>query len=110
MTAWASSGVRALAVEPSGSVIAVGGGGGGPGAAGGAPSPGVPAGTGDAGWLRAFDAVVPPVLRAFAPQVLVTQHGCDTHELDPLADALDRVLTLTGGQLTDDRAMEVWRA
>ena len=29
-----------------------------------------------------------------------------THELDPLADALDRVLTLTGGRLTDDRAME----
>ena len=45
----------------------------------------LPAGTGDAGWLRAFDAVVPPVVRAFAPQVLVTQHGCDTHALDPLA-------------------------
>ncbi|HEU0104097.1 MAG TPA: acetoin utilization protein AcuC, partial [Mycobacteriales bacterium] len=45
----------------------------------------LPAGTGDAGWLRAFDAVVPPVLRAFAPQVMVTQHGCDTHALDPLA-------------------------
>ncbi len=42
-------------------------------------------GTGDAGWLRAFDAIVPPVVRAFAPQVLVTQHGCDTHALDPLA-------------------------
>ncbi len=48
----------------------------------------LPAGTGDAGWLRAFDAVVPPVLRAFAPQVLVTQHGCDTHALDPLAHLL----------------------
>ena len=45
----------------------------------------LPAGTGDAGWLRAFDAVVPPVLRAFGPQVMVTQHGCDTHALDPLA-------------------------
>jgi acetoin utilization protein AcuC len=48
----------------------------------------LPMGTGDAGWLRAFDAVVPPVLRAFAPQVLVTQHGCDTHALDPLAHLL----------------------
>jgi len=37
----------------------------------------LPAGTGDAGWLRAFDAVVPPLLRAFRPQVLVTQHGWD---------------------------------
>ena len=45
----------------------------------------LPMGTGDAGWLRAFDAIVPPVLRAFGPQVLVTQHGCDTHALDPLA-------------------------
>ncbi len=45
----------------------------------------LPAGTGDAGWLRAFDAVVPQVLRAFEPQVMVTQHGCATHALDPLA-------------------------
>ncbi|HSZ42800.1 MAG TPA: acetoin utilization protein AcuC [Trebonia sp.] len=46
----------------------------------------LPAGTGDAGWLRAFDAVVPPLLRAFKPTVLVTQHGCDSHALDPLAN------------------------
>ena len=45
----------------------------------------LPAGTGDAGWLRAFDAVVPPLLRAFKPSVLVSQHGCDSHRLDPLA-------------------------
>ncbi len=45
----------------------------------------LPAGTGDAGWLRAFDAVAIPLLRAFKPTVLVTQHGCDSHRLDPLA-------------------------
>ena len=45
----------------------------------------LPAGTGDAGWLRAFDAIVPPLLRVFRPQVLVSQHGCDGHRLDPLA-------------------------
>ena len=45
----------------------------------------LPAGTCDAGWLRAFDAVVPPLLREFRPQVLVSQHGCDGHRLDPLA-------------------------
>jgi acetoin utilization protein AcuC len=39
-------------------------------------------------WLAAFDAVVPPLLRAFAPTVLVTQDGCDTHALDPLAHLL----------------------
>jgi acetoin utilization protein AcuC len=45
----------------------------------------LPPGTRDAEWLRAFHAVVPPLLRAFAPDVLVTQHGCDSHVLDPLA-------------------------
>jgi acetoin utilization protein AcuC len=59
---------------------------GGPGAIGSAVNVALPAGTGDAGWLRAFDAVVPPVLAEFAPQVLVTQHGCDSHRHDPLAD------------------------
>jgi acetoin utilization protein AcuC len=59
---------------------------GGRDAAGSAVNVALPAGTGDAGWLRAFHAVVPPLLRAFAPQVLVSQHGCDTHWLDPLAN------------------------
>jgi len=45
----------------------------------------LPAGTGDAGWLRALDAVAVPLLRAFKPTVLVSQHGCDSHRLDPLA-------------------------
>jgi acetoin utilization protein AcuC len=42
-------------------------------------------GTGDAGWLRAFGAVVPPLVRSFHPEVIVTQLGCDTHHTDPLA-------------------------
>ena len=58
---------------------------GGPGAEGTAVNLALPSGTGDAGWLRAFHAVVPPVVRAFAPEVLVTQHGCDSHMDDPLA-------------------------
>ena len=58
---------------------------GGPGAEGSAVNVALPAGTGDASWLRAFHAIVPPLLRQFGPQVLVSQHGCDTHRLDPLA-------------------------
>jgi acetoin utilization protein AcuC len=46
----------------------------------------LPPGTADAGWLRAFDAVVPSLLVAFRPQLLVTQCGADTHAEDPLAD------------------------
>lgn len=45
----------------------------------------LPPGAGDRPWLRAFDAIVPPLLRRFRPEVLVTQHGADGHALDPLA-------------------------
>ena len=41
--------------------------------------------TWDEPWLVAFERVVPPLLRRFKPTVLVTQDGCDTHHLDPLA-------------------------
>ncbi len=58
---------------------------GGPDARGYAVNVALPAGTGDAGWLRSFHAVVPHLLREFQPQILVTQHGCDSHLLDPLA-------------------------
>ncbi|MFC7221297.1 acetoin utilization protein AcuC [Streptomyces polyrhachis] len=58
---------------------------GGPAAEGSAVNVALPAGTGDAGWLRAFHAVVPELLADFRPQVLVTQHGADTHIEDPLA-------------------------
>ncbi len=58
---------------------------GGPGARGSAVNVALPPGTADAGWLRAFHAVVPPLVREFKPEVLVTQHGCDSHMEDPLA-------------------------
>lgn len=59
---------------------------GGPNARGSAVNVALPTATGDAGWLRAFHAIVPPALRAFEPQILITQHGCDSHRHDPLAD------------------------
>ncbi len=58
---------------------------GGPDALGSAVNVALPPGTSDAGWLRAFHAVVPALLREFAPDVLVTQQGCDSHRDDPLA-------------------------
>lgn len=61
----------------------------------------VPAGTGDTQWMRAFGAVVPGVVQAFRPDVLVTQHGADSHADDPLAD-----LNLSiDGQLASYRAL-----
>ena len=59
---------------------------GGRGAEGTAVNIALPPGTGDSGWLRAFHAVVPSMLRAHRPSILVTQHGCDSHRHDPLAD------------------------
>jgi acetoin utilization protein AcuC len=58
---------------------------GGPNAEGTAVNIPLPPDTGDAGWLAAFREVVPPVVRRFRPEVLVTQLGCDTHATDPLA-------------------------
>ncbi|GAB3278097.1 acetoin utilization protein AcuC [Actinocorallia lasiicapitis] len=55
------------------------------GAEGTAVNVALPPGTTDDAWLRAFNGVVPPLLRAFRPQILVTQQGCDGHRDDPLA-------------------------
>ncbi|MDR1999260.1 MAG: acetoin utilization protein AcuC [Frankiaceae bacterium] len=46
----------------------------------------VPPETTDPDWMRAFQAIVPGALRAFAPDVLVTQCGCDSHHRDPLTE------------------------
>jgi acetoin utilization protein AcuC len=66
---------------------------GGPHAIGTSVNVALPPGTADAGWLRAFHAVVPALVRAFAPDVLVTQQGCDSHRDDPLAHLM---LTVDG--------------
>ncbi|SFT49171.1 acetoin utilization protein AcuC [Arthrobacter sp. ov118] len=58
---------------------------GGPEAQGSAVNVALPAGTADAGWLRAFHAVVPQLIGAYEPEVIVSQHGCDSHRHDPLS-------------------------
>ncbi|HJQ29568.1 MAG TPA: acetoin utilization protein AcuC [Rubrobacter sp.] len=40
--------------------------------------------TDDGSWISCFEAVVPEVLRAFGPDVILSQNGCDGHTLDPL--------------------------
>lgn len=60
--------------------------------------------TDDAVYLEAFDAVVPPLVRAFRPDVVVAQLGIDSHRRDPLthlalsvegfAEAVRRILRL----------------
>ncbi len=85
---WDEPRVLTISVHESGTTLFPGTGFadelGGPGALGSAVNLALPAGTRDAGWLRAVHSVVPQLVTAFAPDVLVTQHGCDTHALDPL--------------------------
>jgi acetoin utilization protein AcuC len=60
--------------------------------------------TDDGVYLEAFDAVVPPLVRAFRPDVVVAQLGIDSHQTDPLthlalsvdgfAEAVRRLLAL----------------
>jgi acetoin utilization protein AcuC len=40
--------------------------------------------TDDESWIQCFDAVVPEVLGAFGPDLILSQNGCDGHKLDPL--------------------------
>jgi acetoin utilization protein AcuC len=59
---------------------------GGPGAEGYAVNVALPTTAGDAAVLRAFHAVVPQLTAAFAPDVIVSQHGCDSHREDPMTN------------------------
>lgn len=58
---------------------------GGDGAEGTVVNVALPPGVTDTSWLRSVFSVVEPLMRAFRPDVLVSQHGCDTHIEDPLA-------------------------
>ncbi|MFL6031368.1 MAG: acetoin utilization protein AcuC [Rubrobacteraceae bacterium] len=42
--------------------------------------------TDDSSWISCFEAVVPEVLRAFEPDLILSQNGCDGHALDPLTN------------------------
>jgi len=49
--------------------------------------------TDDQAYVRAFDAVVPPLLERYRPDVLVTQQGIDPHFADPLTHLAISTLT-----------------
>ncbi|WP_253904285.1 acetoin utilization protein AcuC [Arthrobacter sp. Br18] len=46
----------------------------------------LPTVAGDSAVLRAFHAIVPQLAGVFAPDVIVSQHGCDSHVTDPLTN------------------------
>ncbi|MEO6605686.1 MAG: acetoin utilization protein AcuC, partial [Aeromicrobium sp.] len=88
---------------------------GGEGAEGSSVNVALPPGTADAGWLRAFHAVVPPLVREFKPDILVTQHGCDSHMDDPLTNLMlsvdgQRASYLALGELAEEVCGGKWVA
>ena len=109
---WREPRVLTVSIHESGTTLFPGTGGveerGAGAAAGTKVNVPLPAGTGDEGWLRAITEVAAPTIRAFAPDILVTQLGCDTHHLDPLAHLrLTRDAYREAGGLVHDLAHEV---
>jgi acetoin utilization protein AcuC len=60
----------------------------------------LPALAGSAPYLRALDEVIAPAVRAFKPDLLVTQNGVDPHHADPLAHL----------QVTMDAFPRLWKS
>lgn len=86
---WDDPEVLTLSVHESGRTLFPGTGDtdetGGPRAEGTAVNVPLEQMTGSASWTRVVGLVVPALAEAFRPTFLVTQHGCDSHVLDPLA-------------------------
>jgi acetoin utilization protein AcuC len=64
--------------------------------------------TGETAWLAAVRALIPSLAAAFGPDVVVSQHGADTHAWDPLAHL--RVTTTAMGEAARlvDRVAHRW--
>ena len=87
---WDDPRVLTVSVHQSGATLFPGTGHatdtGGAAAHGTAVNVALPVRTAAGGWLRAVDAVLPEAIRAFKPEIIVSQHGCDAHGADPLSD------------------------
>jgi acetoin utilization protein AcuC len=86
---WDDPEVLTVSFHESGRTLFPGTGGldetGGPGAEGTAVNVPFEMMTGDASWWAAVGSMLPALAEAFRPTFLVSQHGCDSHVLDPLA-------------------------
>ncbi len=88
---------------------------GGPQARGTAVNVPFEPGTADGSWLEAIETILPALAAAYRPTILVTQHGSDSHLLDPLAHmqlsttAMSRAARLLDG-LAHEHADGRWLA
>jgi acetoin utilization protein AcuC len=106
---WDDPGVLTISLHESGRYLFPGTGGVGElgegAAAGTAVNVPLEPGTGEIGWLAAVRSLLPELAAAFGPDLIVSQHGCDSHAWDPLAHL--RVTTTAMGEaarLTDTLA------
>ena len=87
---WDDPQVLTLSIHESGITLFPGSGfvdeRGGRGAEGTAVNVPLMALSGNESWIAAVQATVPALTEAFRPTFLVSQHGCDSHVLDPLAN------------------------
>ncbi|NYE57411.1 acetoin utilization protein AcuC [Carboxydothermus ferrireducens] len=64
--------------------------------------------TEDDSWLWALEEIVPELIRKFEPDILVTQHGCDSHRFDPLTHLANTTLAFQeSAKLLHELAHEV---
>jgi acetoin utilization protein AcuC len=86
---WDDPEVLTYSIHESGSSLFPGTGStgetGGAAAAGTAVNVPLGASSGDASWWPAIERMLPALCTAFKPTFIVSQHGCDSHALDPLA-------------------------
>ena len=97
---WDDPGVVTLSFHESGRYLFPGTGGVGElgegSAAGTAINVPLEPGTGEGPWLEAVRTLLPEVAAAFGPDIVVSQHGADSHAWDPLAHL--RVTTTAMGE------------
>jgi acetoin utilization protein AcuC len=67
----------------------------------------LPPGTGDESWLSAVRSLVPELAAEFRPDLVVSQHGADSHDWDPLAHLRNTVTSMgAAARLVHDLAHE----
>jgi acetoin utilization protein AcuC len=97
---WDDPGVMTFSIHETGRALFPGTGFmdelGGPGAKGTKLNLPLDPGTGERGWLGALRLVLPELGGAFRPDIVVSQHGADSHAWDPLAHL--RVTTTAMGE------------
>ena len=97
---WRDPGVLTISFHESGRYLFPGTGGVGElgegDAAGTAVNVPLEPGTGEIGWLAAVRSLLPELAATFGPDLIVSQHGCDSHAWDPLAHL--RVTTTAMGE------------